>query len=72
MPLNLTAHFSKQSGQTVPHINRTIFKAVNYDLTSPRSTVFFLLSVLLHRKKLNKYGLPYLIIVNYPLQRYTY
>jgi len=41
MPLNLTAHFSKQSRQTVPHINRTIFKAVNYDLTSPRSTAFF-------------------------------
>lgn len=41
MPLNLTAHFSKQSGQTVPHINKTIFKAVNYDLTSPRSTAFF-------------------------------
>lgn len=54
MPLNLTAHFSKQSRQTVPHINRTIFKAVNYDLTSPRSTAFFSLICVITQKEIEQ------------------
>ena len=43
MPLNLTAHFSKQSRQTVPHINRTIFKA------SVKSTSSYITSLSLFR-----------------------
>lgn len=54
MPLNLTAHFSKQSRQTVPHINKTIFKAVNYDLTSPRSTAFFSLICVITQKEIEQ------------------